>query len=494
MRPALFSASRRRLGTRRASNPGNETRAGRGESVMGLVTTTASGRESPLAIVQGTASALLMRVSGMGLGYLFALVVARTAGAEAWGVFTLSWAVATFGVVVGRLGVDTALLRFTANTGVTTDSPDVRHTVRNAYGIVLVAAAATMTAIVTFAELIAAWAFGKPELAGPIRLVGAAVLPAALLTVGSQILRGYGNVTAHVFYENVGRYAAAFALLPVALLFFEMETAFLWAFATGYFVLASAGSAHAMLTVRALAREAAGSERQQAGARELLRIGGSMTVANIVLFFRSAIGLLLVGAMMPMQDVGVFHIALRVAALVSLPLFGANAIAAPRFAECHRKGDTRGIEETARIAGVIVASMAIPVALVLLLAPYRVLSIFGPEFTAAAVPLRWLTLGQAANALAGPVGYLLLMTGHEVAFRNFTVGVVATTATLYGLLIPTFGLTGAAIADCAGLVLWNGIMLMYARSRFGMWPLPRGRDLLHVRTWARDTIRQAQAT
>jgi O-antigen/teichoic acid export membrane protein len=435
-----------------------------------------------------------MRLLGMGLGYLFALVIARSAGPEAWGAFTLSWSVATLGVVVGRLGIDTALLRFTANTGRTGADSTAPQVVRRAYAIVLVAATVTMTSIIVSSDAIAAQIFGKPELAGPIRIIGAAVLPAALLAVGSQLLRGFGHVTAHVFYQNVGRYVAALALLPLALIFFDMDIAFLWAFACGYFALAGVGSLHAMLVLRRMPNAARASSGEAAGPGRLLGIGSSMTIASILLYFRSSIGLLLVGAMMPMGDVGIFHIALRVAALVALPLFGVNTIAAPRFAESYRNSDADGIEETARIAGVVVAAMAIPAALVLLVAPARVLSIFGPEFTAAAVPLRWLTVGQAANALAGPVGYLLLMTGREAAYRNITVGVVATTAALYALLVPSFGLTGAAIADCAGLLLWNGVLLVYARSQLGIWPLPRPRDLLYVRTWAREAIRQAQAT
>ncbi len=65
-------------------------------------------------LVKGSGTAFILRIIGIGSGYLFTLLVTRTLGAKAWGIFALSLVVLQIASVIGRLGMDTALLRFTA--------------------------------------------------------------------------------------------------------------------------------------------------------------------------------------------------------------------------------------------------------------------------------------------------------------------------------------------------------------------------------------------
>ncbi|OAG27033.1 hypothetical protein [Thermodesulfatator autotrophicus] len=62
-------------------------------------------------LVKGSGTALTLRIVGIGAGYLFTLLVTRTLGAKAWEIFALSFTVLQITSVIGRLGMDTALLR-----------------------------------------------------------------------------------------------------------------------------------------------------------------------------------------------------------------------------------------------------------------------------------------------------------------------------------------------------------------------------------------------
>jgi O-antigen/teichoic acid export membrane protein len=77
----------------------------------------------------------------------------------------------------------------------------------------------------------------------------------------------------------------------------------------------------------------------------------------------------------------------------------------------------------------------------------------------------------------GPVGIVLLMTGHaSTAARGFAVG-LGVELILIVALVPPLGIDGAAIAHSAAMVCWN-VLLAVATVRLlsvnpTAFPLPR---------------------
>jgi O-antigen/teichoic acid export membrane protein len=70
----------------------------------------------------------------------------------------------------------------------------------------------------------------------------------------------------------------------------------------------------------------------------------------------------------------------------------------------------------------------------------------------------FLCAGQLINAAMGSVGYLLIMTGHgRDAAASLGVG-VAVNIILNALLIPVWGIEGAAFSSAIGQIIWNGIL------------------------------------
>ena len=65
-------------------------------------------------LLKGSSVALVFKVFGIATGYIFILLITRNFGAEAMGIFALSFTVLQISSVIGRLGFDTALLRFVA--------------------------------------------------------------------------------------------------------------------------------------------------------------------------------------------------------------------------------------------------------------------------------------------------------------------------------------------------------------------------------------------
>jgi O-antigen/teichoic acid export membrane protein len=83
------------------------------------------------------------------------------------------------------------------------------------------------------------------------------------------------------------------------------------------------------------------------------------------------------------------------------------------------------------------------------------LGIFGREFQTGSFALRLLTVGQFINAISGSVGLILLMTAQERVFHKIIIATTIINFVLNVLLIPKYGVNGAAFVSMVSTVFWN---------------------------------------
>jgi len=98
----------------------------------------------------------------------------------------------------------------------------------------------------------------------------------------------------------------------------------------------------------------------------------------------------------------------------------------------------------------------------------EVLLIFGKDFNGAFPVLVILAFGEMINALTGPAGNLLVLTGQQrISVRILTLGV--TVCIGFNLwLIPLYGAVGAAFSMALGLIVINILRALVIRSKYGI--------------------------
>jgi len=211
-----------------------------------------------------------------------------------------------------------------------------------------------------------------------------------------------------------------------------------------------------------------GGERPSVGMRRLLDSGLPLLWVASLTYLLSFASTFLLGIFREESEVALFGAAARTAMLTSFLLFAANAILAPKFAELYEGGDLPRLGAVARQWARWLALLALPVLLLFLAIPGTVMSMFGPEFRAAAPALSIMAVGQFVNVAVGSVGYLLMMSAHERDMRNNVTLAAATSLALNLALIPPFGFVGAAAATSGGLIVLNVLGVVAVRRRLGI--------------------------
>lgn len=98
------------------------------------------------------------------------------------------------------------------------------------------------------------------------------------------------------------------------------------------------------------------------------------------------------------------------------------------------------------------------------LAPLVISLFYTSRFAGAVDPLRWICLGMALRIVAWPVGFIIVAKGIQTIFFWTEVAATIVHIGLAFLLVPLFGVSGAAMAF-AGLYIWHGVLIYLIARR-----------------------------
>jgi len=147
-----------------------------------------------------------------------------------------------------------------------------------------------------------------------------------------------------------------------------------------------------------------------------------------------------------------------------------DPIFAPVVATRAASGQRSSLRETVAGPGRWILSAQLPLVGALLLSSGLVLSVYGPGFRQGALWLALLGLAHGANSFAGLVETLIMIERPGLNLFNAAVTIVVQLV-IGVLLIPRVGVTGAALAMCAGFTIQGVLRFAEVRHVFGWsWP------------------------
>jgi O-antigen/teichoic acid export membrane protein len=179
--------------------------------------------------------------------------------------------------------------------------------------------------------------------------------------------------------------------------------------------------------------------------------------------------ILLLGLMLTAGDVGLYRVAVATAIMVAVPMTLVGSVVTPLWARLHAESDRRRMQllstRSAQLmtAGVLVLSLP-----VILFGREIIGLLFGAEYRLAYPALAVLCAGQLVQAFFSPNGGLLLMTGHERRVTRATFLSLLSCVAMLFILVPRFGMLGAALATSFAMLVWNLLCWRDARRRLGI--------------------------
>ena len=189
---------------------------------------------------------------------------------------------------------------------------------------------------------------------------------------------------------------------------------------------------------------------------------------NVVTLLYLRVDILSLGFFSTPEKIGVYNVSCRVADTVSFPLHILTFGLAPLISQLFASGEKIKLQKTITASTRIIFLLSAIPAMVFIILGTPILSLFGKHFEDGQHSLIILLCANLINALAGPAGYVLVMTGHErQAFYSMSLACLLSII-LNAILIPAYGISGAAIAVFFAMISWNILISVYTYSKTGI--------------------------
>jgi O-antigen/teichoic acid export membrane protein len=400
-------------------------------------------------------------VGAAAVGIATQALIANLLGVSAFGVYAFALSIVNFLAMLGVFGFETASLRFIAAY-----RGSASWKLYNGYRRKTIEITALWSSVLAIA-LLGAIALGagrhQPGLA-PVLMVGAFLLPVlALLKIFSAHLQALQKILLGQGLQGLLRPALLAVGLATAFLGLHPRNAATIAMTVNVMVTAIVCGVAWYAIIGAAPSDAIGKGRTFE-TQKWLRVSVPLFLITISQTLLTSADTLMLGAMAGTRAAGMYAVASQVATVVAFSITAANAIVAPMIAELFARNRMADLQRLIVLASRSVIAVSAPVLVLVIVLRHFLMGVFGPGFSPASSAMVILSFGQFAIVLFGSVGFLMTMTGKETeASRIIGISAVANVG-LNLMLIPRFGLEGAATATSISVFLRSYLLSRRVRN------------------------------
>ncbi len=434
-------------------------------------------KDSHYRILLGSSAiAFGIKMLGKLARYLLILLIAHKLGVNALGLFILAITILSIVSVINTLGFGILLVKYVSEFS----SKSQYHLANLAYNkaVVIVLPLSILISILLYllspfaAEII----FKKSTLIPYLKTISLAIVPFVLLNLSFQSLRGLKKITEYALLDDL--------LIPfIAILFFLIlfyTTIFNYQHIVSYMLsIWFVSAAGIYLWKKNIFLLYSNSPIIKPNTDQLAMLTSkNMLNKALPLMFVTTLGMtmvwtdtLMLGMLKTEYEVGLYGVAFRVAQFINIPLIAINSIAGPMFAEYYGKKDFKNLARVAQKSTRMIILISSPLFLFFFIFPHFVLGFFGTQFIEGSNAFLMLIFGQLVNAVTGSVGPILTMTDKQTQFRNIIFFSIILNFILNLILIPSFGINGAAFASMVSAIILHMTPFFLIKKYFNFYTI-----------------------
>ena len=429
------------------------------DQVLQSLKQTPNGSASRMALIT-----FFIRVGGAALAYFSQVILARLMGAHDYGIYSVAW---TWIVVLGAMacgGFSTSTTRFIPQYRQVNDFMHLRGFLAASRGI-----AFTGASLIAGLGILAVFLFSsviEPYYALPMAIVFIALPMFAFGSVLDGIARSYDWPLLAMLPTYIWRPAAILGILLALVLFGQPATA----------PTAAAAAVAATWSIALLQNIKLDSKLKtripKVPRRTELRTWFAISLPMLMVegFFQliTSADVIMVSFWLDPDEVAIYFAASKTLALVHFVYFAVRAASAHRFSAFFHAGDQEGLANYVHKTTFWTFWPSLVTGLGLLVVSPLLLSLFGKDFSSGFPLIAVLFIGVLARASVGPVDALLNMSSNQKTCAAIYAAALSVNVLLNIVMIPRFGLIGAASATSFAIIVEATCLTITARKKLNV--------------------------
>lgn len=423
-------------------------------------------QQSILFTAKGGSISFAGRIFEYVIRFGFSILVARAIGAEQYGLYTLGLAVVPIVSMLALLGLQTGVVAYLAPAIRQRDETRIWGIIQVCVGLPTVLSILFGILLFVLAEPVAILGFHEPQLIPILRIVSLDIPLEAMGFIAYQIIISYKKPKYSVLTNNLFLPLAKL-LLTVVFLALGMEVL---GVVTAHVIASALALALMIYYINKLFPLNRPLRAAKRNTRQLLQYSLPVHLGWVLNTVRGTLETLVLGFVGLTTGVGIFAVAGRLSTLGTMFFLAIGNISTPIIADFHNRGEIGLLKKLYQTTTKWLVMFNVPLFLFLVLFSKPLLSIFGSDFTYGAPALIVLAIGNLVYTGTGLGANILDMTNHTKVNSANSALLVIITITTDLLLIPRWGVIGAAAASAFSTVIVNVMCLIEVHLLLKMLP------------------------
>lgn len=426
--------------------------------------------------------ATIGRILGRSVGYISQIILARVLAPDGFGLFAIGWTILRLFSIAGHLGLDYGIIHFGSRYWQKDDTK-----FRNIFTISLAGAlfSGFFFGVVTY--LIAPWLatsfFKKPELEIVLRGFAFIFPFATSLRVLAATSSLSGKMLCGAVAEDVTQ-----PFLQIAIFLYLHQTGMEISAAILSTILSYAIAVFVGFSCIAKLIPFKVMPNRRISMLEIFTIF-KYSLPTILAATLGAFNLwgdrLIVGYFGTKTDTGIYQSISIITMFTTIILSGIKTALSPIISQLFHHGEHAQLKSIAKSISRWSLYLSTPILLLVAIASDDVITLaFGAEYKNGAIPLFWLTIGQLFYISFGIADQFFIMTGKQKDWLAISVSIFTLTIFLDALVIPIFGILGAAVVSCGMMLLMGVTASIRLKHNLFFWLF----DRFHLKIWIASAL------
>jgi O-antigen/teichoic acid export membrane protein len=419
------------------------------------VSTASGARDGLSSVTRGTLYLLIATLGFVALNFVARVIVVRNVTTQDWNAFSLALTLVGVITPIGVLGLPNAIARSLPYA----HSDDERRGIVR--GSLLVGGASAVgSSLVLWA--LGPWittSLGLPDLGPALEVFPVAVGTQVAINLIAAIFQGYEDVTPNALYTQIvppGLFVAFLGAVYLApSIGLSYETALLAYVAGNVASLVLA----VIYTVRRLPARLPPGPRDPHAMSGLTRLAVPLLFVGVMSTLSGSGDTLVLGVFHP-SSVGTYTVSLTLARLLQVGIGAASYIFLPVAARYLRSHDHAAIQLIYVTVTKWMILFSLPLLLLFVFLPAQSLDfVYGPQYALVTLPLQLAVVGAFVTTLLGPAANAQVAFGQARLLAYNATAAAALDLALAFVLIPSYGIPGAAAAWATANIAYTGLSL-----------------------------------
>ena len=407
-------------------------------------------------LIQKSIKVLFLRGSGVVLLFLFTVFLTNYYSAELVGKYDFVRATIMMLSGASLIGANQSIIYYSGFL----KSKKSLQSIKNIYikMLTMTTALCLLFALgyVMFTEQFINELFNKQEAHSLILKAIAALFFYTITMLNIDALRALNKTISSELYRNIFRYTPIF-IFSIVLYYTQNQEWLIEAFLASFLLLSLTTLIQVGLLFKKL--NLSTNNNYNFSYYQIFVRSYPMALSAIAYFIMQSVDIIILTAYEGFESIAYYSVAVKLATVTALALMSVNIVVAPKIAEIYSTNNFEKLNKLINDSARIIFIISIPVLILLFVFSDFMLGLFGANYVLAKEALLLLLCGQFFSSLCGPGAIYLNMTGKQKKLNTILILGLGINVVLNLMLIPIYGIEGAAAATLISMIFWNCLIV-----------------------------------